>query len=54
MTDYNKKDALTDLVQDVSSNPDQSNQPSNNGSVNTPTGEKVELGYDTSRKTDSE
>ena len=38
-----KKDALTELVDLAGSQPD---QPSNNGTVSTPTGEKVELGSD--------
>lgn len=37
-----KKDALTELVDIAGSQPD---QPSNNGTVSTPTGEKVELGF---------
>lgn len=37
-----KKDALTELVDLAGSQPD---QPSNNGTVSTPTGEKVELGF---------
>lgn len=38
-----KKDALTELVDVVSSQPE-SQQP-NNGTVSTPSGEKVELGF---------
>lgn len=38
-----KKDALTELVDMAGS---QTDQPSNNGSVSTPTGEKIELGFD--------
>jgi hypothetical protein len=39
-----KKDALTDLIDVVSSQPD--NQQPNNGTVSTPSGEKVELDFD--------
>jgi hypothetical protein len=39
-----KKDALTDLVDIVSSQPD--NQQPNNGTVSTASGEKIELGFD--------
>mgnify|MGYP003478880551 CR=1 FL=1 len=37
-----KKDALTELIDIAGS---QTDQPSNNGTVSTPTGEKVELGF---------
>ena len=39
-----KKDALTELVDVVSSQP--ANQQPNNGTVSTPSGDKVELGFD--------
>ena len=42
MKDELKKDALTELVDEVSSQPD---QPENNGTVSTPSGEMVELRY---------
>ncbi len=42
MDSEKKKDALTELVDLAGSQPD---QPSNNGTVSTPTGEKVELGF---------
>lgn len=53
MREVEKKDALTELVNVVSSQT--SNQNPNNGSVSTPSGEKVELGFnsyikETSRK----
>ncbi len=44
MNNEKKKDALTDLVATVGSQP--SNQQPNNGTVSNPAGEKVELGHD--------
>ena len=42
MNDSRKKDALTDLVGEVGTQPD--TRPENNGTVNSPSGERVELG----------
>jgi hypothetical protein len=43
MNNESKKDALTDLVSDVTSKP--TPQAPNNGTVSTPSGSKVELGF---------
>lgn len=45
MDERKEKDALTDLVGDVSSQPSASNQSSNNGTVSTPSGDRVNLGF---------
>jgi len=50
MKDIKNKDNLTDLVDEVQAQSDTDNNQDNNGTIDTPTGEKVELDFNPQRQ----